>query len=106
MANLSFWDKYTDAFWRLVPIPTLVIMGAITVAPHPSLIAVVALLLLTVVGGVTEALIWRRLRLRWTDLSPDEAGTLFEPNSQRELALATILLSLRLWPRPLLLGEE
>ena len=94
MAKLSFADKYKDAFWRVVPIPAVMVTGAITVALHPSFIAVVALLLLTVVGGLTEVLIWHRLRLRWTDLPPEAAGSLFEPNRQRQLVISTILLFL------------
>ncbi|MDQ6949354.1 MAG: hypothetical protein M3256_24655 [Actinomycetota bacterium] len=92
MANLSFSDKYTDAFWRLVPIPALIVAGAVNVAFRPSLIAAIASLLLALVGGLTEALIWHRLRLRWIDLRPEAAGTLFEPNRQRDLVIASILL--------------
>ena len=91
MAELSFSDKYQDAFWRLVPIPAVMLTGAITVALHPSVIAGIALLLLAVVGGLTEAQIWRRLRLRWTEAA---AGTLLEPNRQRQMVIATIFLFL------------
>ncbi len=92
MANLRFSDKYTDGFWRLAPIPALVIAGAVTVALRPSPIAVVASLLLAVVSGLPEALIWHRLRLRWKDLRPEAVGTLLEPNRQREMLIASILL--------------
>lgn len=71
--------------------PVLVITAGISVALHPSGIGAFALLLLTVVGVRTEVLIWRRLRLRWTDLPPEAVGRLFEPNRLRDLAFATVL---------------
>lgn len=90
MAELSFSDKYQDAFWRPVPIPALMLTGAITVVLHPSFIAGVALVLLAVVGGLTEAVIWRRLRVRWANLRSRAAGPPFEPSRQRQMVIATI----------------
>ena len=104
MAELSFSDRYQDAFWRLVPIPALILTGAVTVVLHPSFIAGVALVLLVVVGGLTEAVIWRRLRLRWADLRSDEAGTLLEPSRQRQLVIATIFLFLAILAKAFVLA--
>ena len=89
MAELSISDKYQDAFWRLVPIPVATLTGAITVALHPSRIAAAALLLLAVMGGSTEVLMWRRLRLRWAESA---AGTLSEPNRRWQMVFAVIFL--------------
>lgn len=104
MAELSFSDKYQDAFWRLVPIPALMLTGAITVALHPSVIAGVALILLAVVGGLTEAVIWRRLRLRWADLRSGAAGTLLEPSRQRQMVIATVFLFLAILAKAFVLA--
>jgi hypothetical protein len=104
MAELSFSDKYQDAFWRLVPIPPLMLTGAITVVLHPSLIAGVALVLLAVVGGLTEAVIWRRLRLKWADLRAGADSTLFEPSHQRQMVIAAILFFLAILAKAFVLA--
>jgi hypothetical protein len=104
MADLSFSDKYQDAFWRLVPIPALMLTGAITVVLHPSFMAGVALVLLAVVGGLTEAVIWRRLRLKWAELRAGADPTLFEPTRQRQLVIATIFLFLAILAKAFVLA--
>ena len=78
--------------------------GAIAFVLHPSFIAGVALALLAVVGGLTEAVIWRRLRLRWADLQSGAAGTLFEPSRQRQMVIATIFLFLAILAKAFVLA--
>ena len=92
VAELSFAEKYADAFWRLVPIPALVVADGVALARHPSAPGVAALVLLALVGSFVEVIIWNRLRLRWQrGLDPESVGRLYEPNHRLELVLLVIL---------------
>ena len=71
---------------------------------HPSFIAGVALVLLAVVGGLTEAVFWRRLRRRWADLRSGAAGTPLEPGRQRQMVVATIFLFLAILAKAFVLA--
>lgn len=63
--GLSFAEKYTDAFWRVVPIPVAIGAALIGVQARPSALAVVALLLIGIVGLLVEMIVCRQLRKRW-----------------------------------------
>ena len=92
VAELSFAEKYADAFWRLVPIPALVVADGVALARHPSAPGVAALALLALVGSFVEVVIWNGLRLRWQrGLHPESVGRLYEPNHRLELVLLVIL---------------
>jgi hypothetical protein len=93
VTELSLSQKYADAFWRLAPIPALVVADVIALTFHPSRSAVVAVVVIAVVGACLEAVLWHHLRVRWRQgLDPESVGRLFEPNRRREAVLASILL--------------
>lgn len=93
MTELSFSQKYADAFWRLVPIPALVVANVIALTLHPSRAGVLAVAVLAAVGLGVEGVLWRRLRLRWQPgLDPQSVGKLVESNHRREVVLASIVL--------------
>lgn len=94
MSELSRSQKYTDAFWRLAPIPLLVGSALVTVTLRATAVAVVAGALLLLVGTFAEVLIWRHLRLRWAKgVSPESVGQLVEPGSRQASILGAGLLS-------------
>jgi ABC-type uncharacterized transport system fused permease/ATPase subunit len=93
VTELSLSQKYADAFWRLAPIPALVVADVIALTLHPSRPAFVAIAVIAVVGACVEALLWHRLRVRWRQgLHPESVGRLFEPNRRRDALQASILL--------------
>lgn len=63
--GLSFAEKYADAFWRVVPIPAALGVALIGVWAKPSALAVVALLLIGMVGLLVEVIVCGELRRRW-----------------------------------------
>ncbi len=94
MTDLSLADKYTDAFWRVVPIPLLIGVDVVGVVLRPSGVAVAAFVLVGIVGLALEAVICRDLRRRWAAGVPREAiGHFGEP--QRPVVL--VILAVCLW---------
>lgn len=93
MNELSFADKYTDAFWRVTPIPLLVGADVIAVILRPSSAGVVALLVVAFVGLLVELVILRDLRRRWSAGVPRSSiGSLGEPSGAATLVLFGVLL--------------
>ena len=79
MTELTFSDKYADAFWRLVPIPALLIVAAIAVALRPIPLAIAGLIALAWASLFAEVLVWRHLRHRWAHgLAPESVGQTLE----------------------------
>ncbi len=94
MSNISFAEKYNDAFWRVVPIPVLLGADLVAVLRDPSGVAVTALVLIGVVGLLVELSIWRDLRTRWTAGASDESVEGSAEDSWRPAKLALIGLML------------
>jgi hypothetical protein len=94
VSDLSLADKYTDAFWRVVPIPVALVAALIAVVAHPSGVAIAALVLVGVVGFLVELTVWRDLKRRWSTGVPQESvGRLFEePTWPATLTLCGVLL--------------
>lgn len=63
--DLSIAEKYTDALWRVVPIPSALGVALVAVWANPSGLAMVALVLTAIVGLLVEVIVWRELRDRW-----------------------------------------
>ena len=92
-SDLSFADKYTDAFWRVTPIPLLVGADVIGVILRPSTAGLVALLVVAVAGLLVELVILRDLRRRWSAGVPRSSiGSLGEPSGAAMLVLFGVLL--------------
>ncbi len=94
MTELSLSQKYADAFWRLVPIPALLIVAAIIVGLRPSPLAIAGLIALAWASLFAEVLVWRHLRHRWAQgLAPESVGqTLEELGRPAQTAIAVALL--------------
>ncbi len=67
--GLSIAEKYTDAFWRVVPIPLALGVALVAVWANPSGLAMVALVLTGLVGLLVEVIVCRELRERWAAAS-------------------------------------
>lgn len=73
--ELSFAEKYTDAFWRVVPIPLAIGVALVAVWANPSGLAMVALVLTGLVGLLVEVIVCRELRVRWAaGFAPNAVG--------------------------------
>ncbi len=54
LTELSPSEKYVDAFWRLAPVPALVVADAAALTLHPSRSGFVAVAVVAVVGASIE----------------------------------------------------
>lgn len=93
MSELSFPDRYTDAFWRVVPIPLLVGVDVVGVVLRPSPAGIAALAIVAVVGLLVEVVICRDLKQRWAAGVPRESiGSWGEPGRPAVLVLGAACL--------------
>jgi hypothetical protein len=98
--ELSLGEKYTDAFWSVVPIPVALGVSLIAVLANPSGLGVVALVLIGVVGVLVELTICNALRRRWdAGLSPEAVGRWGEDSwwPAKAALLAIVMIEAATW---------
>ena len=94
MIDSSSPSRYAEAFWRVLPIPVVLVGLAVLVFRHrPSGAVLLALAILTLVALGLEALIMWELRRRWLGEPPGALGRAIEALSRQTLLWTALCLA-------------